>query len=70
MAGMSGQALRASTFSSRAAQTEGTACVTSTPGRRLPDSHITLGGVDVIEKGLNGHPFDRDPTLQEVKERY
>ena len=29
-------------------------------------SHVTLGGVDVIEEGLNGHPLDWDPTLKRV----
>lgn len=38
------------------------------PERQLPHLHITLGGIDMIEKGLDCHPFDRNPALEVVEE--
>lgn len=34
--------------------------------RFLPShSHITLGGIDAVVQGLNGHPAHREPPLGE-----
>lgn len=30
-----------------------------------PHSHITLGGIDTVVQGLNGHPAHREPPLGE-----
>lgn len=38
---------------------------TTTPGWQLPHLHIALGGIDMIKEGLDCHPFDGNPALEE-----